>query len=250
METGLITKERKFIPLPYYEIGNFAESICRQYIEENDENKTEFELFSEGYHHFYPYLDFLLFKLGYKMVNPLLRENSLWFVDNNSLYLQTNSSYYKYLLVTDMALQIKPISPEKLKECVIDFNGISYEIDRENGLHHEDIYELILNQYLIYNKDLFNLYEKYISNGLDIGCFCRNMLGFYHVAIYGDNSGFIIYCDDFKNPNMESICEEIVNINPKIKKEHDSVHTKESLAVANRCIEIVGEMNENRRFRL
>ena len=39
MNTGLVTKENEFIPIPYYEIGTFAENICKEYIEQSEINK-------------------------------------------------------------------------------------------------------------------------------------------------------------------------------------------------------------------
>ena len=63
MKTGLLNENNEFIELPYYEIGLYAEEICRKYIEENEENKIRFESFTADYSFFKPYLDFLLFEL-------------------------------------------------------------------------------------------------------------------------------------------------------------------------------------------
>lgn len=252
METGFITDENKLITIPYYEIGMFAENICKNYVGKNENNRKKFEEFAKNYHHFQPYFDFLLFELGYKMLNPLLRENAMWHVEDNILYLSTHikAKEYRYLPVNDFFFKRQYISPENLQDCVVDFDGISYNVPRKLGLFHEEMDELILNQYLIYDKELFEIYQNYMEKGLNVGAFCRNMLGFYHITIYQDQSGYIQYCSDFSNSYMDHICKRIKELYPKMKTLGSSIHTEETLALATQYIEKVGEMNENRRFRL
>ena len=52
MDTGLVTKENEFIPMPYYEIGKFAEAICEEYVQKSEANKIHFETFSKNYNFF------------------------------------------------------------------------------------------------------------------------------------------------------------------------------------------------------
>lgn len=249
METGLITPDYKFIPIQYYEIGAFAENICNQYIEESETNKIQFEMFASDYHFFKPHLDFLLFKLGYKMLNPLLKEYTMWYVENDNLYLKSQNQKKQYISVCDNDLGIQYINPEKIESCVADFSGRTYKVFRRLGIQHEEIFGLILNQYLIYDKELLEMYKDYADKGMNIGAFCRNMLGFYHIGMYPDQSGYIAYCSDFYNSYMDNVCKRIKEIYPKIEILPDHIHTKESLEIANKCIEKVGEINENRRLR-
>ncbi len=252
METGFITNENKLITIPYYEIGMFAENICKNYVEQNENNRIKFEEFAKNYHHFKPYFDFLLFGLGYQMVNPLLRQDSTWYVENGILYLQTStqSIKYRYLPVNDYFFKRQYISPENLQDCVVDFEGVSYNVPRTLGLFHEEMDELILNQYLIYDKELFKIYQNYMKEGLNIGAFCRNMLGFYHITIYKDQSGYIQYCSDFENPYMDMVFNRIKELYPEMEWKGRRVHTQDSLKLALCSIEKVGEIDENTRFRL
>lgn len=252
METGLITNENKFIPIPYYEIGLFAENICKNFMEANEKNKEKFEVFAKNYQHFKPYFDFLLFELGYKMINPLLRKDSIWHVEENTLYLSTLNQVkaYRYVPVNDCIFVRQGNKLENLQDCVVDFYGVFYNVLRKQGLYHEDTDELILNQYLIYDKELFESYQKAKWEGLDIGVFCREMLGYSHVTIYEDQSGFIQYCSDFDNSYMATVAQEIKKLYPKIQPLGSKVHTGDSLTEAMHLIEKVGEKHENRRFRL
>lgn len=250
METGLITNENKFIAIPYYEIGDFAEKICEQYIQKSELNKIEFEEFAKNYTFFKPHLDFLLFHLGYKMKNPLLHENSTWEVIKGKLQLKSETgSVFDYSPVRDDILQITYVNPEKIEDSLIDVYGRKYRVPKEFGLHHEDVYELVINQYLIYDKELYKIYEEYMNSGITIGTFGRNVLGFHQICVYDDHSGYIVYCSDFYNSYLDTVCKRISEIYPKIEMLPYHIHTEESLEIANKCIERVGELDENRRLR-
>lgn len=186
------------------------------------------------------------------MINPLLHEGCTWQVNNNILQLKNSngSSAYNYLSVDDASLQIDEFNPSEMSDCIIDFNGRCYKTRRNVGIHHEDIYELVINQYLIYDKELYEYFSNYINlNYYTIGTFGREILGFRQIVIYPDNSGFIIYCSDFKNQILDDMCDEIKNFYPKIEIESASIHTEESLKFANECIERMRKINENRRLR-
>lgn len=249
MKTGLLTSDNVFISIPYYEIGSFAENICNEYIARSEKNKMQFDVFASNYHYFKPHLDFLLFELGYKMINPLLRENTVWYAEHHQLYLKTSSMVHSYVPVRDDALMIQYIEPENLSSCVVDFNGVSYNIPKGKEIYHEDIYELVLNQYLIYDKQLFKIYQDYMGQGLNIVSFCRNMLGFYHIAMYSDKSGYILYCSDFYNSYMDNVCQRIQEVYPKMEIDSEHIHTEADFKVATQCIERVNYLHENRRLR-
>ena len=249
MQVGLLTRDDVFIPIPYYEIGSFAENICNEYIGRCEKNKIQFEVFASNYHYFKPYLDFLLFELGYKMANPLLRENTIWYTENHQLYLNKFYKNHSYLPVSDDVLRIQYIEPENLSSCVVDSHGVSYHVSPKSAIHHMKVYEFVLNQYLIYDKQLFQIYQNYMSQGLNIGAFCRNMLGFFQICVYIDKSGYISYCSDFYNSYMNNICQRIQAIYPKMEIVPDHIHTEEDFKVATNCIERVNYLHENRRLR-
>ena len=251
METGLITPNNKFIAVPYYEIGKLAENICEDYIKESEANRLRFQIFSQYYSFFKPHLDFLLFELGYKMVNPLLHKNSIWYVCNDTLILKKDDKIRHYSSVSDTALGLAYINPENVKSCMMDNIGRVYNVNKKNGLYHETVCDLVINQYLIYDKELFEEYRKYNGNGIgDITAFAKNMLGFSHIGMFPDNSGAVVFCSEFHNSYKDKVFKRIKELNPKFDILPYSVHTKESLKVANRCIERVDEMNEDRRLRL
>lgn len=251
MKTGLITKNDELIEIPYYEIGKFAENICEQYINESETNRCFFEEFAKNYITFKPYLDFLLFHLGYKMINPLLREGCIWEANNNILQLKNhNGSVFDYLPVDDISLQIGEFGPSTLSDCIIDINGKCYKTCRNQGIHHEEIYELVINQYLIYDKELYEHYNNYLKVDFSIGNFGRDILGFCQVVIYPDfgNFGYIAYCSDFENTHS-ALCDQINKYYPDVERDSTSMHNEESLKIANECIERMKEINENRRLR-
>lgn len=250
MNTGVITKENEFIPIPYYEIGTFAERVCDEYIEKSEANKIKFETFAKDYSFFKPYLDFLLFELGYKIVNPLLHYNSIWSVENNELLLKSSSDNKHYVPVCDKSLEISYINPEDIHTCMIDLDGRIYEINRELELHHENVCELVLNQYLIYDKELFEIYQEYISNNItNVMSFAKNMLGFLQLEVLENRSAIVVYCKDFHNSYINNVLLRIKELYPDFTIESYTVHTEESLKVANKCIERVNKTNENRRLR-
>jgi len=251
MKTGLLNEDNEFIELPYYEIGTYAEEICKKYIEENEENKIKFEIFSENYSFFKPYLDFLLFKLDYKVVNPMLHQDSMWRVENDRLILKSAAKDRYGIQASDSMLGISYINPEDVQSCMIDQEGRVYKTNDSLNIYHEDVCDIVLNQYLINDKEMYEAYEEYVGNGIsDSLAFARNMLGFSQLAMHSDHTGNVVYCESFYNTYIDSVFRRIKELNKEFSLDAYSVHTKESLAQANRCIERAGEINENRRLRL
>lgn len=250
MDTGLLTKENQFIPIPYYEIGTFAENVCNQYITENEINKIHFDIFAQDYNFFKPYLDFLLFELGYKMINPLLYQNAIWFVENDILTLKQGDNSSKYSKVSDVALDISYVNPENVRDCMMDSIGRVYNVNRESNLYHENICDLVINQYLIYDKELYEMYKEYMSaKTRNITAFAKNMLGFSRLVMLPDQSGAVEFCSELHNSYSNAVFKRIKELYPKFDILPYNIHTKESLSIANKCIERVGDMNENRRLR-
>ncbi len=251
MKTGLLNKDNEFIELPYYEIGTYAEEICKEYIEASEENKIKFEIFSENYSFFKPYLDFILFELDYKMINPMLHQDSMWRVEDGKLLLKSASRDRICPSVDDSMLGISYINPEDVQTCMIDGNGRVYKTNDVLNIYHEDVCDAVLNQYFIYDKELYETYEEYVGLGVsDSISFARNMLGFSQLAMHPEHSGDVVYCESFYNTYIDNVFRRIKELNPEFSLNAYSVHTKESLESAHRCIERISEMNENRRLRL
>lgn len=206
MNTSLISPNGEIHNMEYYEIGLFAEKMCKQYIEENERNKTEFEKFANNYTYFKPYFDFLLFKLGYKIINPFFKENIVGFSIGNyfvtkGINKEDNIRLEKYSSVSDYDLQITNYKDTSLKEGFINQNGVGFKVNRTIDMGHSKVCELILNQLMIYNKEICEDYLKSISSSeiknilTRIEFYMIERLGFVQMCIFETNFGDILYND-------------------------------------------------------
>lgn len=240
LETKLISPSGEIYSMYYYEIGLFAEKMCRQYIEKNDNNQLEFETFASNYTYFKPYFDFLIFKLGYKIINPFFKDNTVGYSIGNyfitkGINKDDNIQMEKYSSVSDSDLQITNYKDISLKEGFIDQNGIGFKVNRNIDMSHSKVCELILNQIMIYNKEicedyLKSIHDPEIKNILTrIEFYMIERLGFIQMCIFETNFGDILYndkllpkwFDDFKQifeKEYEYVsfdsCSEEINLDP------------------------------------
>lgn len=191
LESGLI-KNDKIIPCFYYEIEQVCVNIINDYCQLSDENQNEFESFSKDYHTFKPYFDFVICKLGYKVLNPELKSNSILYGKDNHMYISSEThpipkSFY-YDLSDDKTLDIHPmpLDPNYFNDCLIDWNG-NYLLPKDMS-SHTHILQQILNLLLISNK---NICEEFMNYKSDIGYFVQRYLPL--IRFQAEKQGRIIF---------------------------------------------------------
>lgn len=203
----LISPTGEICDMLYYEIGLYSEKICEEYISKSEENKKEFEDFSENYHYFKPYFDFMIFKLGYKIINPFLKEDTIGYAIGNYFItksLRQKSRMEKYTSVNDHDLQITNYKEASIQEGFIDQNGIAYKVNRKIDMGHSKVCELVLNQLMIYNKEICDDFVYCINNTVIgqiepvIENYMIERLGFTHMCIFDTGYGNVIYNDIVK----------------------------------------------------
>lgn len=205
-ESGLITPSGETINIPYYEIGNYAKNICQNYIKESTEHKVEFEKFAQNYHFFEPYFDFIMFHLKYKMINPFLNEDSIGYVIGKYFVTKTTSlnsknKIEKYTSTSDKDLQITNYKDTSLKEGFINSNGIGFKVNRIIDMGHPKLCEILLNQYMIHNKEIYDDYVNYIMKSninatpSRIEFYMIQTFSFVQMCIYDTEFGIIMYDD-------------------------------------------------------
>jgi len=172
-----LIKNEIFIPCFYYEIEQKCIDIITQYCQQSIENQKEFDDFSKNYHTFKPYFDFVICKLGYKVLNHDLKPNAILYGKDNHMCVacdtlpQTNG--FCYDLSDDKTLNIHPMTldPGDFKDCLIDWNG-NYLLP-EDMCGHVHILQQLLNLLLISNKEICEEYSTYES---DTGFFVQRYL--------------------------------------------------------------------------
>lgn len=252
------------INIPYYQIGIYLEKVVDDFIHFSSQNKDLFDLFKQGYHYFNPYFDFAITYLGYKMKNPLLTEESILYGENDELVNERihskipNSYYYR---LTDNNYKIEKASPYYLSNSVIDANGIKYDVDYLNHRHHDDLYEILLIENMIYNKELYEDYIHCMSGELhdftyqNVARYFRGRLDFVQVGLVKiDSNDFYLVASKqgLKIPYSEGEFIDIVkDIYPSIniiEENYSSFLSKEEIERDSEIKRTVGEKYEGRRI--
>lgn len=152
IQSGLISPNGTKIDIPYYKIGEESSNIVSNFCLKDINTANEFNSFAKNYSYFKPEFDFLIHKLGYKLANPLLSEEDF---DNYSL--APMDDYNLKIRGYDFDVRIK-----NYDNCFIDKNGFLLCLDNMDYVLncHNTLAGNILNQLMIYDKDLFDLYSK------------------------------------------------------------------------------------------
>lgn len=248
------------INIPYYEIGNYLEKVVDDFISLSSQNKDLFDLFKQGYNHFNPYLDFAITYLGYKIKNPLIIKESILYgfddkIANQSSNLKIKPKIYKRL--TDENYKIDNVNIEQLKDCLIAPNGLKYEANRNENINHEELYEILLIEKMIYDKKLYDDYIYCMTNPnmqyayLNIGRYLRGRLGFIELVIYGNQSGLMRYNKDLIDDYFYNLRRGINDNYPNIVDIEESLSSYLNSEQIEQAKEIrceIGEKHESRRI--
>lgn len=260
-EAKLISPEGEVCDIPYYEIGKYLEKVVKDYVNDNEDNKELFDLFKMEYSHFKPYLDFAITVLGYKIENPLMFEKSILYGKNgqliNEIKKETNNIEI-YDRITDENYHIDSIDIDNLKDMIISPKGLKFEVDRTIERNHEQIYEIILIQSMIYDQLLYNDYVKCFSNPdyykditTNINTYFRRRLGYGQLVIYDNNTGYILYEKALSIGILNNLITKIREKYPKIeplKTDLSEFLSNDEIENAIRLKEEVGEFYESRRL--
>lgn len=201
MQTGLMKKDRTFIQIPYYNIMKYAKVLCKNWCSESLENQKVFDEFSKDYKTYLPYLDFVIRKLGYALVNPLLLNKTLFIAKDDKAYLVNlvnNNKAICLRALSDTALNLRELSLP-LDNCVIDKSGLMHCFEREE--RHPVWMINILNYYLTQDKELYYKYINFLENSTlsdllgTIRYFMYENCGISEVAML-ENGGLVVFANE------------------------------------------------------
>lgn len=249
MKTGVVDKNGNLIEMPYYEIGNFFKNIVKEYISLNEDNKAVYDDFKKDYLFFKPYYDFAIFKLGYKILNPLFNENTLGYAKDNKIIVENmydDALKYYYSKTNDNEIEVKYADPNNIFSCIIDQDGRCFKVDREKDQFHEQIFEQVLNQIIIYNKIICeDYYNNCVVNHIfpNINFYFRDRLGFIQKS-----ENYILYNKSLVNDYTMNLLNKIMDENKHLSKE-TSVLNENVIEETRNIIDCVSDEYENRRLR-
>lgn len=186
METktvGFITPNNERIMMNYDEVEEFCKELCLR-----EEYKDDFSKFSKNYTYFKPYFDFVMIRLGYVFVNPLLEEHTYLKEVKHSFYKieetdllslydsityqaitemakgYQNTRYSHLVACSDLELHIKPVNITDEYNFMLDPNGYSMVTTKdEKPGNHEITSNTIVNQLLISYKNLMGYHSRIYS---------------------------------------------------------------------------------------
>lgn len=226
-KVGFITPQNEVFLMNYNEVNNFCKEICFR-----KDNINDFLEFEKDYTYFYPYFDFVMFKLDYIFINPLLEEDTYLKKIKNALYkvnksdiddvisydsisliaqrIQNGKNYAHLVACSDKELRISMANSFMVNDCMIDPNGytlMSTNDGEENG-NHEVTSNTIVNQLLISNNELWKSYNNKEYSTI----YLIEKFGFIRASSLND-SGILIGVDRFLSDIVKEFRNLCVNQN-------------------------------------
>ncbi len=250
-ESYFLTPSGKRMPgIKYYELEETAKQIVDLYLEKDDNLKQSFDSFKKDYIHYSPYIDFLICKLNYKLINPFITEEGyLYGKDEKIIYVQNafDDKYRKtleYPKASDKDLHIERVNIDNIEDSIIDPNGNCYILNRESSEFHQQYFETILLHKMAKNKELYEDYIKCIKEYNDIfyliNVYFRDRLGYLQVVKYPNGSGHILYNDQLKDDYITNLLSSIKDFYPNISLEKSIIPEE----LIDSSIEIKNEMSD------
>lgn len=202
MKVAFITPENNIKYMSHYNVLDFCKEVCYQ-----PKYQSAFKEFSQNYHYFYPYFDFVMFKLGYMFVNPMFQQKTFITSINNYLYLDDLNSFdyqknkeqliqkilsqHLYPFMTSVSaetLTVQKVSLDNINECMVDSNlmGIMNKTSVIVDSSHIITANTIMNQLLLLSPTISREYYQYLNeygfdSAVDAVNFCVQNLGFLRV---------------------------------------------------------------------
>lgn len=225
-KSGLISPNNEIIYMNYYEIENNCKKIIDKYISISDENKKEFENFSESYHYFKPYFDFVFFNLKYSLINPLMEDDAILTEHNNQYIKIYNTNPQEFIekrnKIKDNSSSVISKSDDRtLKISYLDYpivrNGI---FNRENMFFalndlpvHNDLASQILHQFMINSKDVCLKYINYDDVFSKAINFLEDIMGFIRLGEITEDECALIYRSSMISELQEDFINKLIQNN-------------------------------------
>lgn len=169
----------------------------------DNDKKEQFEEFKKDYHYFTPYFDFVIMELGYMIENPMRYTHALLVYKDYKITIIDDMDYEKYqkegvfhpiydyfVKCDDVTLNIHQLVDEldhypndinQLENSIIDRNNIVFSINHLR--FHQNLAFLIVNQLIIKDKAMYDLYISYDGFMLWEMNFLEDKLGYIRLGI-------------------------------------------------------------------
>lgn len=179
MKASFLTPYNKHEEIEYHDVLEYA-----KYIATLPQFKDDFKEFKKHYTYFNAYFDYIMFRLGYIMENPLFFEHMCAVAKGNEIYffyykgddydtIKTHLENRKLAGYTfmpritrcdDITLQVEPQTLEVKRDSLIDPNMVSMMSKSTIGPSHVISGNTILNQLLISSKEVCDDFANYFYN--------------------------------------------------------------------------------------
>lgn len=196
----LIDKNGNEEEINYYELESRLEEIIKS-LPESEYN--QFLDFAANYQVFSPYFDYAILKLGYSIVNPM-GYNGIIKCENGNMYLYKQVIRHQEELLDKVriypgdkdTIKVSPVpyDKEKMSSGVLDHYNNYYTIDNISSVHSA-VPINIVNQIILKNKEMYELFKSYQPGFLREMSFLENCLGFVRISFsHDDDFMMTTYC--------------------------------------------------------
>lgn len=157
MECILVSKDNQKIKCKYYELGRVCQEIIQKEMKDIHA-KEKYVAFSQKYTYFTPFFDFVLQELGYKLINAFDVENAIMYAKDSEIHwVHLNQDYTLFSTSDDEHIGLEKINKDNFKFGMLDKD--LYCISSSHT-RHEMISRLILHNYFLGDKELFQKYME------------------------------------------------------------------------------------------
>lgn len=244
-----LSPEGKQTTLSYHCCGKFLKLLCQKYCTQGINEQKEFEEFAKQYTYFPPYFDFVLTHMHYKIANPFFRQgvlyasqNQLYFLSVTDIGVQVRRKW-EYPLASDKSLLIKPLGEQLEHNALLSPYGILYQFERKD-FHHEEIADVILNQFFLNNEFMCQNYSKLLEDdSLSVTSsadYLRKCLGYTTIAKNDDGSFCLIVNESFLEPKLVKQLQDFASKNPD-NLYCEVTYDDETLELVNNIQESIGK---------
>ncbi len=192
-----LIKNTEEIVTDYNHLDVICREIIRAYLKESSNNRTNYENFSQNYHSFYPYLEFVLMELGYIYANEILFTGFIKIEkEDNDYYLTWLNEKIKIYKCDDINLAIHQFAYYE------NINHQGFIDKRGNVLSNLFINDMVklasmlVSQHLMYDvQKALEFYEyRQINSKNCWQNFCWEYLGY--IELIKENENIIMYYND------------------------------------------------------
>ncbi len=198
MKVRFLTPYNTYEEMEYHDVLEYC-----KYIATLPMFKDDFEEFKKHYSYFSAYFDYVMFRLGYIMMNPLLiegigaiahKDQLTFFYDKRDDYdtikrrlEDKNDHSYSFMpritKCDDLTMQVAKQTTEIRDDVLVDPNMMSMMSKTPTGLSHVITGNTVLNQLLIASKEVLEDYQKFFHRNYSSGVeYLVNSMGFIRLV--------------------------------------------------------------------